>query len=79
LVEHEGTILAHGVHLTKEEMTLIRERGSKVSHCPASNSALGHLFLSEVHTVREDGTVGKEASLVVDVSITGRLWEQSPP
>jgi hypothetical protein len=26
--------------------------------------------------VREDGTVGKEASLVVDVSITGRLWEQ---
>ncbi|CAG7950782.1 unnamed protein product [Penicillium nalgiovense] len=35
------TILAHGVHLTKEEMTLIRERGSKVSHCPASNSALG--------------------------------------
>ncbi|OQD79080.1 hypothetical protein PENANT_c063G00961 [Penicillium antarcticum] len=34
------TILAHGVHLTKDEITLIRERGSKVAHCPSSNSAL---------------------------------------
>lgn len=35
------TILAHGVHLTDEEMDLIAERGSGVSHCPSSNSALG--------------------------------------
>ncbi|KAI9933492.1 hypothetical protein ASPWEDRAFT_30338 [Aspergillus wentii DTO 134E9] len=35
------TILAHGVHLTKAERTLIQSRQSKISHCPASNSALG--------------------------------------
>ncbi|CAK7270062.1 hypothetical protein SEPCBS57363_003911 [Sporothrix epigloea] len=34
------TILAHGVHLTEAEAGLIRDRGSKVSHCPCSNSAI---------------------------------------
>lgn len=33
----ERTILAHGVHLTEEEMILIKERGAGVSHCPTSN------------------------------------------
>ena len=52
------TILAHGVHLTKDEMTLIRERGSKVAHCPASNSALGS-GLAPVRFMLEQGvTVG---------------------
>lgn len=37
----EKTILAHGVHLTDDEMALIAARGSGVSHCPDSNSALG--------------------------------------
>ncbi|KAK6385704.1 hypothetical protein LTS17_001275 [Exophiala oligosperma] len=35
------TVLAHGVHLSDDEMNLIAARGSGVSHCPASNSALG--------------------------------------
>ncbi|KAJ5386787.1 hypothetical protein N7509_009328 [Penicillium cosmopolitanum] len=52
------TILAHGVHLTKDEMTLIRERGSKVAHCPASNSALGS-GLAPVRFMLDQGvTVG---------------------
>lgn len=34
------TILAHAVHLTDGEADLIAARGSKVSHCPCSNSAL---------------------------------------
>ncbi|KAI9700656.1 MAG: hypothetical protein M1836_002025 [Candelina mexicana] len=34
------TVLAHAVHLSSEERKLIQERESKVSHCPASNSAL---------------------------------------
>ena len=34
------TVLAHAVHLTEEEATLVAERKAKVSHCPASNSAL---------------------------------------
>jgi guanine deaminase len=33
-------ILAHAVHLTPEETTLIKNRDAKISHCPASNTAL---------------------------------------
>ena len=38
------TILAHAVHLSGEEMKLVKARDSKISHCPASNSALGSGF-----------------------------------
>ncbi|KAI5463080.1 hypothetical protein BGZ63DRAFT_352614 [Mariannaea sp. PMI_226] len=34
------TILAHAVHLSEDEAKLIAERGSKISHCPCSNSSL---------------------------------------
>lgn len=36
-----GTILAHCVHLTHEERTLIADRGAGISHCPTSNFHLG--------------------------------------
>lgn len=35
------TILAHGIYFSPSERDLIHARQSKVSHCPASNSALG--------------------------------------
>lgn len=35
-----NTILAHAVHISADEASLIKERGSGVSHCPVSNSAL---------------------------------------
>jgi len=34
------TILAHAVHLSEKEVDLIKKRGGKISHCPASNSAI---------------------------------------
>lgn len=34
------TILAHAVHLSAEERALIKERDAKLSHCPASNTAI---------------------------------------
>ncbi|KAF4982745.1 hypothetical protein FZEAL_1698 [Fusarium zealandicum] len=34
------TILAHAVHLSEGEAQLIAKRGSKISHCPCSNSSL---------------------------------------
>ncbi|KAL6860487.1 hypothetical protein ACO1O0_004515 [Amphichorda felina] len=34
------TILAHAVHLGEEEAALVAARGSKVAHCPCSNSSL---------------------------------------
>ena len=33
----ENTILAHAVHLTKDEVELIKEKGVGISHCPTSN------------------------------------------
>lgn len=35
------TILAHAVHVSPADRNLLRASGSGVSHCPASNSALG--------------------------------------
>ncbi|KAH7136514.1 hypothetical protein EDB81DRAFT_82012 [Dactylonectria macrodidyma] len=34
------TILAHAVHISEDEAKLIAKRGSKISHCPCSNSVL---------------------------------------
>ncbi|KAG9247413.1 hypothetical protein BJ878DRAFT_492853 [Calycina marina] len=34
------TILAHAVHLSEEEVDLVKIREAKISHCPASNSAI---------------------------------------
>lgn len=48
------TILAHAVHLTPEERKLIRTRSSAVSHCPASNSALGS-GLCPVRSLLDEG------------------------
>ncbi|KAL0933334.1 guanine deaminase [Colletotrichum truncatum] len=36
----EKTILAHAIHLSEKEANTIAERGSKVSHCPCSNSSI---------------------------------------
>lgn len=36
----EKTILAHAVHITEHEKDLIKNRGSGISHCPISNSAI---------------------------------------
>jgi guanine deaminase len=33
----DNTILAHAVHLEEEELELVKERGSGISHCPTSN------------------------------------------
>ncbi|EXJ59799.1 guanine deaminase [Cladophialophora yegresii CBS 114405] len=67
--DHHGlltprTILAHAVHLSKEEMALVKARNAKISHCPASNSALGSGFCP----VRELLDVGIDVGLGTDVS-----------
>lgn len=52
------TILAHGIHLSPEERALIRSREAKISHCPASNTALTS-GAAPVRTLLDEGlTVG---------------------
>ncbi|KAG7129752.1 guanine deaminase like protein [Verticillium longisporum] len=58
------TILAHAVHLTEEEADLVAARGSGVSHCPASNSAL----TSGAARVRWLWEKGVEVGLGTDMS-----------
>ncbi|CAK3815027.1 guanine deaminase [Lecanosticta acicola] len=52
------TILAHAVHLSADERALIRARGAKISHCPASNTALTSGCCPVRQLLREGLTVG---------------------
>jgi guanine deaminase len=52
----ERTILAHGVHLTEEELDLLGRRGTRISHCPNSNLFLGS-GLFPLHHVLDAGVV----------------------
>ncbi|KAH8732518.1 guanine deaminase [Phaeosphaeriaceae sp. PMI808] len=51
------TILAHAVHLSSTERATILSRGAKISHCPASNTAITsgccpvRTLLNEGHTI----------------------------
>ncbi|KAK5957865.1 hypothetical protein OHC33_001054 [Knufia fluminis] len=58
------TILAHAIHLSDDEISTIAQRNSKISHCPASNSALGSGFCP----VRKLLDAGLDVSLGTDVS-----------
>ncbi len=50
------TVLAHGVHLTEEELDLLSRRGARIAHCPNSNLFLGS-GLFRLHHVLEAGVI----------------------
>src|SRR6202011_5379854 len=52
----ERTILAHGVHLTEEELELLARRKSRISHCPNSNLFLGS-GLFRLHRTLQAGVI----------------------
>ena len=52
----ERTVLAHGVHLTEEELDLLSRRGARIAHCPNSNLFLGS-GLFRLHRVIESGVL----------------------
>ena len=37
----DRSILAHGVHLSEDELSILKKRGARISHCPNSNLFLG--------------------------------------
>lgn len=49
-------VLAHGVHLTEEELDLLSRRGARIAHCPNSNLFLGS-GLFPLHHVLQAGVV----------------------
>lgn len=52
----ERSILAHGVHLTAEELDLLHRRNARIAHCPNSNLFLGS-GLFELHRVLDHGVL----------------------
>ncbi|ORY84488.1 hypothetical protein BCR37DRAFT_378526 [Protomyces lactucae-debilis] len=60
----DKTILAHAVHLSDEELALIKKRGAGIAHCPASNTALQ----SGEAPIREMLDLGLNVGLGTDVS-----------
>jgi len=58
------TILAHAIHLTHEERRTILDRGSSISHCPCSNTAI----TSGCAPIRELLEEGHTIGLGTDVS-----------
>jgi len=56
--------VAHAVHLTEEEVALVKERNAKISHCPSSNTAL----TSGCARVRNLMNAGIDVGLGTDVS-----------
>lgn len=58
------TVLAHCVHLSPDERSLLKKRGGKVSHCPVSNTSLS----SGLCPVRQLWDDGIDVGLGTDVS-----------
>jgi len=52
------TVIAHGVHVDDEELALLRESGSAVTHCPSSNLKLGSGVADVVRLRQARVTVG---------------------
>jgi guanine deaminase len=54
----ERTVLAHGVHLTEEELDLLARRGARIAHCPNSNLFLGSGLFPLHHVLGSGVRVG---------------------
>jgi guanine deaminase len=54
----ERSVLAHGVHLTEEELELLAHRGTRIAHCPNSNLFLGSGLFKLHHTLSTGVVVG---------------------
>lgn len=51
-------ILAHAIHLSAEERALVKQRDAKISHCPASNTAITSGRMKTRELLNEGLTIG---------------------
>ena len=58
------SMLAHAVHLTPEDRALVKARGARIAHCPASNA----YFADAVFPLREALAEGLHVGLGTDIS-----------
>lgn len=58
------TILAHAIHLSEDEMELIKNQASGISHCPISNSSLtsGECRIKQLNAKGIDISLGTDCS-----------------
>ncbi|TKX25680.1 amidohydrolase-like protein 1 [Elsinoe australis] len=70
----ERTVLAHAIWLSEEERRIIKERRTKISHCPCSNTCLTS-GTAKVRTLLDDGI---DVGLGTDVSggYSGSMLEE---
>src|SRR5438552_7658915 len=59
----ERAVLAHGVHLTEEELDLLSRRGARISHCPNSSLFLGSGVFRVHHVLAYRVVVGLGTAL----------------
>lgn len=52
------TVMAHGVHLEDDEIALLKERGTSIIHCPASNTNLNSGLCDVQRLIKGGVTVG---------------------
>jgi 5-methylthioadenosine/S-adenosylhomocysteine deaminase len=72
------TVLAHGVHLTGDDIALIAAAGATVTHCPASNQKLGSGFAPVTELLAAGvpialGTDGAASANDLDLLVAMRL------
>jgi guanine deaminase len=65
------TVMAHGIHLSPDERTRLRERGAAISHCPLSNFYFGDGLFNAKQVCCTGAPGWTEASLFVDLRLQG--------
>ena len=73
-----GAVLAHGVHLSDDDIALVAAHGASVTHCPASNLKLASGFARVVDLMRAGanvalGTDGPASGNDLDMWLAMRL------
>ena len=72
---HEGSVMAHCVHLEEVDLRLLRERRAGVAHCPGSNTCLTD-GVCRVRTLLEEGIkvgLGTDVSAGYGVSVLSAM------